>query len=175
LVARWERRRPAPLFHAALEVEVDGVRTAIEMAPAWQARGERGVVATGPVGARWAGRSILFRYEIRRWRGGRIPDLAFAVGGPQRISADRSVAEAILALVPAVPTPVWGRDELRAGEMWNSNSVIAWLLCRAGLDAAALAPPDGGRAPGWHAGVVVAARQTSTTTGSSIGRRLSRS
>jgi hypothetical protein len=36
----------------------------------------------------------------------------------------------------ALPTPVWGRDARGAGAMWNSNSVIAWLLARSGLAAA---------------------------------------
>jgi hypothetical protein len=39
---------------------------------------------------------------------------------------------------------------------WNSNSVIAWLLARAGLSAETVRPPPGGRAPGWAAGVAVA-------------------
>ncbi|MEX0673911.1 MAG: hypothetical protein WD067_04000, partial [Gaiellaceae bacterium] len=64
----------------------------------------------------------------------------------------------LLELVPGVPTPVWGRDELRTGEMWNSNSVVSWLLARTGLPAEELEPPPGGRAPGWRAGVVVAHR-----------------
>ena len=51
-----------------------------------------------------------------------------------------------------VPTLVWGRDELGTGEMWNSNSVIAWLL--AGTGGSAMEPPVGGRAPGWAAGLV---------------------
>jgi hypothetical protein len=59
--------------------------------------------------------------------------------------------------VPSVPTP-WGRDELRAGEMWNSNSVVAWLIAQTGLDVDAIQPPVGGRAPGWNAGLVVARR-----------------
>ena len=42
--------------------------------------------------------------------------------------------------------------------MWNSNSIIAWLVARAGLDADAILPPMGGRAPGWHAGLLVARR-----------------
>jgi hypothetical protein len=53
----------------------------------------------------------------------------------------------------------WGRDELGTGEMWNSNSVVSWLLTRAGLPADELHPPPGGRAPGWHAGLVAARRQ----------------
>ncbi|MEO6122413.1 MAG: hypothetical protein ABIR32_01790, partial [Ilumatobacteraceae bacterium] len=55
-------------------------------------------------------------------------------------------------------TGVWGRDDLDAGEMWNSNSVTSWILFRAGVDTTVLAPPNGGRAPGWNAVLVVAAR-----------------
>jgi hypothetical protein len=43
--------------------------------------------------------------------------------------------------------------------MWNSNAIIAWVLARGGLDAASIAPPAGGRAPGWRAGVAAAKRQ----------------
>jgi hypothetical protein len=43
--------------------------------------------------------------------------------------------------------------------MWNSNSLISWLVVRAGLDDGTVRPPAGGRAPGWRAGVVVARRQ----------------
>jgi hypothetical protein len=100
----------------------------------------------------------VFRYEVRCWRGGVIPDVAEAVDSPRRLSGDPDVARSVLGLAPLVPTPVWGRDELRTGDMWNSNSVIAWLLEQAGLDAASLRPPDGGRAPGWRAGVVAARR-----------------
>jgi hypothetical protein len=60
--------------------------------------------------------------------------------------------------VPSIPTPVWGRNELDAGEMWNSNSVVAWVLSRSGVDVGGLVPPAGGRAPGWNAGLVVAVR-----------------
>jgi hypothetical protein len=157
--ARREGRTPRPLFHAALEVWLEDERTAIEMAPAWhEHRLPHGAVASGPVGVRWAGRWSAFRYEIRCWRGGRIPDLAFATAGPHRLSEDPQTARRVLGLVAEVPTPTWGRDELRTGEMWNSNSVVAWVLTRAGLDASALTPPSGGRAPGWRAGLVVAAR-----------------
>jgi hypothetical protein len=62
------------------------------------------------------------------------------------------------ALASSVPTPVWGRDELHAGEMWNSNSVISWLLMRSGLGTDGIRPPRGGRAPGWDAGLAVAGR-----------------
>ena len=118
----------------------------------------RGVVAVGPVGARWAGRLRVFRYEVRVWRGGRIPDIAEAVDSPRRLSDDEAVARRLLETVPQVPTPVWGRDELGAGEMWNSNAVIAWVIGSSGLDVGSIAPPPGGRAPGWVAGVEVARR-----------------
>ncbi len=159
LAARRHHRDPVALFHAALLVYVEGVRTAIEMAPAWGNKvAERGVTLTGPVGLHGLGRSRYFRYEVRRWRGGSIPDIRFAVGGPVRVASDRQVATRLLDAVPDFPTATWGRDELRAGEMWNSNSLAAWLLERAGIDASQIAPPSGGRAPGWSAGVVVARR-----------------
>ena len=65
----------------------------------------------------------------------------------------------MLKLIAQVPTPVWGRDQLATGEMWNSNSVIAWVITSSGLDAASVQPPAGGRAPGWQAGLAVARRQ----------------
>jgi hypothetical protein len=43
--------------------------------------------------------------------------------------------------------------------MWNSNSVISWLIVRSGLAADSIQPPAGGRAPGWDAGLVVARRR----------------
>lgn len=42
--------------------------------------------------------------------------------------------------------------------MWNSNSVVAWLLVRAGIDPDTARLPENGRAPGWDAGVAVARR-----------------
>jgi hypothetical protein len=106
----------------------------------------------------WARRLRIFRYEIRRWRNGTIPDLAAAVASPVRITDDEAEIAAVLAAVPHVPTPVWGRDELHACEMWNSNSVVAWILTVAGLEESAGSPPAAGRAPGWGAGVTVANR-----------------
>jgi hypothetical protein len=165
--ARRHRRR-CDLYHSALVVELDGERHTIEVAPSPDAdEASRGVVATGPVGSRHAGRLRLFRYEVRRWRGGAIADLAEAVGPPLRLSDEPRVARRLLELVAGVPTPVWGRDELKAGEMWNSNSVIAWTIAGAGLPTYALRPPPGGRAPGWSAGLKVARR---AAAGVSIGQ-----
>jgi hypothetical protein len=134
-------------------------RFVIEQAPAWSEGGDRGVVAEGAVGARAAGRFRLFRYEIRRWRDGVIPDVAEAVESPHPLSDDPDRARRLLELVPQVPTPVWGRDELRAGEMWNSNSTISWLIAHSQLDIDSIKPPPGGRAPGWRAGIAIARRQ----------------
>jgi hypothetical protein len=131
----------------------------IEQAPVSDSNGaQRGVVAEGAVGARWAGRFRIFRYEVRCWRDGAIPDVAEAVESPQRLSGDARQAQRLLDLVPSVPTPVWGRDELGAGEMWNSNSIISWLIERSGIAAETIQLPKGGRAPGWEAGIAVARR-----------------
>jgi len=156
LAARREHRPRCDLFHSALQVCVSDGRFVIEQAPAWGEGSRRGAVAEGTVGARPLGRFRLFRYEVRRWREGVIPDLAEAVESPRRLSDEEHVAGRLLELVPQVPTPVWGRDELGTGEMWNSNSTISWLLVRGGLDVESIRPPSGGRAPGWRAGIVLA-------------------
>ena len=160
VASRMSRRPSRDLYHSALQVELPGATFVIEQAPVPDLSGDqRGVVAEGPVGARWAGRLRIFRYEIRLWRGGHIPDVAEAVDSPVRLTRDEDAARRVLATVPLVPTPVWGRDELRTGEMWNCNSVVAWTIARSGLDADSVQPPAGGRAPGWRAGLVVARRQ----------------
>ncbi|MDX6688231.1 MAG: hypothetical protein QOF86_4359 [Baekduia sp.] len=156
-----EHRERCELFHAALVVAVGGDRYTIEIAPSPDAHeAHRGVVAMGAVGSRHLGRLRIFRYEVRCWRGGSIPDLGSAIGAPHRLTSDPRVARRLVDEVATVPTPVWGRDELRAGEMWNSNSVVAWLIATAGLATKQLGPPAGGRAPGWASGLAVAARAT---------------
>jgi len=173
LAARLERRRARDLYHSALQVEVPEGKFVVEQAPVhdWSGK-ERGVVAEGAVGSRWAGRFRIFRYEIRLWRNGHIPDVAEAVDSPRRLGEDEGHARRVLELVAQVPTPVWGRDELETGEMWNSNSVIAWVLARSGIETASIQPPAGGRAPGWQAGLVVAARQGEEAAPSPGIRRL---
>jgi hypothetical protein len=156
--ARQHRRR-RDLYHSALVVELDGDRYTIEVAPSPDPdEARRGVVATGAVGSRCLGRWRIFRYEVRCWRGGSIPDLGAAVGAPRRLSSDPQIARRLCNLITTVPTPVWGRDELEAGEMWNSNSMIAWLIATAGLSTDDLQPPSHGRAPGWSAGLEAARR-----------------
>ena len=81
----------------------------IEQAPAWSESDERGVVAEGAVAARAAGRFRLFRYEIRCWREGVIPDVAEAVESPRPLSNDAEQGRRLLDLVRQVPIPVWSR------------------------------------------------------------------
>ena len=68
---------PLDLYHAALVVTCP---RAASRSRARRARGRRGhargVVAGGAVGSRWAGAFRIFRYEVRCWRDGVIPDLA---------------------------------------------------------------------------------------------------
>jgi len=84
LAARLGGRPVRDVYHSALEVRVPEGRFVIEQAPIPDSDGaERGVVAEGAVGSRWAGRLRIFRYELRRWRDGVIPDVDEAVESPQ--------------------------------------------------------------------------------------------
>ena len=166
LMARSEHREVRDLYHSALCVHLGTDRFVVEMAPAWDSKqADRGVVSDGSVGLPWLGHSRFFRYEVRRSRNGKIPDVSEAVASPQRLSSDVGRAQRLLDLVPAFPTVTWGRDEFRTGDMWNSNSLVAWLLARSGHETSLLEPPHGGRAPGWMAGLVVAARQAEASRG----------
>jgi hypothetical protein len=157
VAAAREHRHPQDLFHTALLIRYRGVTHSIEIAPAWQTpAADRGVVGTGPVGCVLLGRSRWFRYEVRRWANGRIPDLAEAVDSPVRVATDEDVAARILELVAEFPCRTWGRDEGGYGDMWNSNSLSSWVLASSGVDLSWLQPPRGGRAPGWQAGLSAA-------------------
>jgi hypothetical protein len=162
VASRFGRRPACDLYHSALELRLAGARFVVELAPVPDRDGKRrGVVAEGAVGSRWAGRCRIFRYEVRRWRDGAIPDAAEAVDSPVSVTTDARRAKRLFDLIPVVPTPVWGRDQLGAGEMWNSNSVISWLIAASGLGES-FRPPAGGRAPGWEAGLVLARRRQSS-------------
>lgn len=160
ITARIARRKPLDLYHTALEVVVPDGRFIVENA--WPspdaATAMRGVVVEGPVFSRRISRFRPFRYEVRCWKDGVIPDAAEAVGGPRRLSNDVDQARSVLGLAASVPALIWGRDELATGEMWNSNSVVSWLLIRSGVPMEAIHPPSGGRAPGWEAGIAAANR-----------------
>ena len=155
--AAAERRPPVPLYHTALVVEVDGERHIVENA--WPSpddnRSSRGVIVVGPVFFEPLGRFRPFRYEVRRWQHGVIADADLAVASDV-VSVDVGVARRTLSAVETVPALTWGRHPLDAGEMWNSNSVIAFVLASAGLPAGEFEPPAGGRAPGWTSGLAAA-------------------
>lgn len=158
--ARRQHRAARPLFHSALEVILGRTRHVIEMAPVWSdVSPDRRVVVEGPVGLRVLGRSRAFRYEVRCWPRGRIADRRWAVESPVRVSDEVEVAMRLLEMAAQAPALTWGRDELGVGDMWNSNSLVSWLLASSGLNAADTVPPRGGRAPGWYAGLALAARQ----------------
>ena len=166
LRAARRREEPSDLFHSALALSDGGTRFVIEMAPVWSERAPgRGVQVEGPVGSRRLGGLRAFRYEVRCWPEGRIPDADEAVDSPVRITEEPGRVEAVLALVARCPAYTWGRDELHCGDMWNSNSLVAWLLAATGEDMAGLRPPSGGRAPGWDAGLTLARAQLSGRRG----------
>ena len=109
---------------------------------------------TGPVGFRGADRLRLFRYQMRCIQADRLPDEEWAVS-QTRLSEDPEVAERIVKAAAEVPALTWGRRAKGTSEMWTSDSAISWLLRRVGLDAHAVKIPEGGRAPGWRAGLEV--------------------
>lgn len=166
--AKLERRRPCDLYHTALQLHLPEGRYVIETM--WPSPDDdlsaRGVVVEGPVFSRFLRRWRTFRYEVRLWPDGLLPDAEFAVGGPQSVTTDSNVASRIIALIGSVPAHVWGRDTTGSGEMWNSNSVISWVLASSGVTSEDITPPEGGRAPGWSAGLIAA---TTTAAGATAG------
>jgi hypothetical protein len=155
--AIMQRRTRCALYHSALAIELPEGRYMVEMTPVPDRFGDaRGVVAAGPVGLHVLDRFRIFRYEIRRWRDGIVPDLGYAVASPVRVTSDPSVARRVFDALPNVPTLVWGLDELRAGDMWSCNSITSWALATAGVDVACIPFPPTARAPGWDAGIVAA-------------------
>ncbi|HJQ94461.1 MAG TPA: hypothetical protein VJ935_01975 [Acidimicrobiia bacterium] len=158
ITAGLKRRRPLALYHTALQVEVPEGRFVLEtMWPSPDGdTASRGVVVQGPVWSRELSRIRTFRYEVRCWRNGVLPDAKEAIGGPQRVSGEIEQARRLLELAASVPALTWGRDQLETGEMWNSNSVISWLLVSSGISMDSIHPPEGGRAPGWESGVSIA-------------------
>ena len=140
-------------------------RTPTRRAAAWLPR--------APVGSRYISWLRRFRYEVRCW-GGLSPDLGESVGASRRLTSDPRVARRLLDPVVGVPRPVWGHDELKAGGMWNSNSVIAWLIATGGLPLDPRRQPPRGRAPGWFAGLEVARRGGASDRGHAVGARYDR-
>lgn len=156
-MAAVQRRRRRSLYHSVLALDLPHGRYLVEMTPQPDAAAvERGVVAEGPVGLRVLGHLRLFRYEVRRWRDGIVPDLSHAVSSPVRLSDDAQLAQRVFDALPLVPRLVWGRDELGARDMWSCNSITSWALTIAGIDVDAIPAPPNARAPGWEAGRLAA-------------------
>lgn len=156
-----QRRRTLDLYHTALIVRAGGRDWVVETmwpSPSGDPAG-RGVVVQAPVFTRLLGWTRWFRYEVRVWRDGSLPDADHAVGGPRLLASDPAVSARVLGLAQTAPHLIWGRDQSRVGEMWNSNSVVSWLLAVAGVDLSGASAPPGGRAPGWGAGSAVAQRE----------------
>lgn len=172
--AAIRRRQPLDLYHTALELHVDGNRYIIENG--WPSPDNnvsaRGVVVVGPVWARWLGRFRAFRYEVRCWQGGSIPDVGEAVAA-RTLTTDSEAAKRLLDRAVSVPAETWGRDVRNLGEMWNSNSVISYLLTVAGLPAEEYSPPTDGSVPGWRTGIALARATTASgeREGTSVTRR----
>lgn len=151
--AAVQHRPRRALYHSVLALDLPHGTYMVEMTPQPDAAAAgRGVVAEGPVGLRALGHLRLFRYEVRRWRDGIVPDLSYAVSSPVRVSDDGRIAQRVFDALPLVPRLVWGRDELRARDMWSCNSITSWVLAIAGLDIDAIPTPPNARAPGWEAG-----------------------
>lgn len=157
-LSAWRhRRRSRDLYHAALTVRLAQGSFVIEQTPV--PKGDptaRGAVAQGPVMFAWADRFRVLRYEVRCWRDGVIPDIDAAVDSPVMLTTDPRTAARVMAVLPTVPTMVWGRDQAGVGDMWNSNAIVAWTLAASGVDLDTVHPPPNGRAPGWLAGLTVA-------------------
>lgn len=148
------------LYHAALEVQVpegrECPRYVIEMqnhladpaeasAKGQVSAGNFGAAVLGPVVTSVAGP----QYGIRKWRNGEIEggnDPAVAHPGRRILSRDCQQARRILELVASVPTNDYSTD-------WTSNSVVSWLLEKAGLNPGGLSPPVGGLTPNSQSGI----------------------
>jgi hypothetical protein len=158
--AHVEGRRTLDIYHTALLIQLAEGRYIVENAwPSPDADiASRGVVLEGPVFSNRLGRYRLFRYEVRRWRDGEIEDADDAVK-IDLVDENPARAKLILQLTARVPAMRWGRDDLHVGEMWNSNSVISYLLTRSAVNVESILAPAGGRAPGWDAGIYAARSQ----------------
>lgn len=164
--AAIERRARCDLYHAVLAIRLEGPTYWVEMTPVPDRNGDRrGVVAEGPVGLRPLGRLRTFRYEVRRWCDGVVPDLCYAVASPVRVTAEQPAARQVFDLLPRAPAHVWGRDVLGVGDMWSCNSIVSWTLATAGIDVGAIPLPRRGRAPGWLAGLAAAGAGSDETRG----------
>ncbi|MFN8616707.1 MAG: hypothetical protein U0837_06390 [Dehalococcoidia bacterium] len=157
-VTAFVSRRPRQrLVHGGLVCVLDGEPFTVELMPAPAGPNHRDEV-TGPVGAGFAGRLRLFRYQVCLLPNASLPDEQWAVEPPVRMTEDAETVRKLIEASHAVPAYTWGRRRPGHPEMWTSDSALAWILGRAGLHPEQLAVPAGCRAPGWFAGLAEAAR-----------------
>lgn len=91
-------------------------------------------------------------YGIRKWRNGTVEDgqdPAVAHAGRRILSTDCNTARRLLDLVGSIPTNNYSPT-------WTSNSIVAWLLEKVGLNPAGLDPPVHGLVPSWEHGITEA-------------------
>lgn len=150
--AALSRRPRVALVHAGIKLRFEGKRYTFELMPAPPGPNHDGEV-TGPVGVRGADRLRLFRYRACLFEADGLPDEAWAIGEPLRLSEDPEVVRRVIEMRRDIPAYTWGRRRRGHSEMWTSDSAVSWLLGRAGIDAKAIVVPKGTRAPGWRAGI----------------------
>jgi hypothetical protein len=154
-LAAFVARRPRGSFvHAALKIGTGGRCYTLELMPV-PARQTTPPLLMGAVGSARAGRWRLFRYQLLCSETDVLPDEEWVVGAPIRLTVDCVFAQRALTEAAHVPAYIWGRRAKGTTEMWTSDSIVSWLLCAIGIDAAAIPVPKGTRAPGWAAGIQV--------------------
>jgi hypothetical protein len=151
------RRAAGKLLHTALKLATRHGVYSVEVRPV-QRDEPTPPVLTGSVAFPGAGRLRLLRYEVSCLLDQPLPDEAWVVEKPVRLSEDCERADRVYALLRDIPALTWGRKAAGGSEMWTSNSAISWVLAAAGLDAAAIAVPERGRPIGWRAGIEEATR-----------------
>lgn len=155
VAARLGRRARLELVHGGLVGRHNGRAFTLELMPAQRGPNLRHEVV-GPVGVQLAGRLRMFRYQVCLQPNEALPDQGWAVQPPVRLTSDAMVVSRIQSWSHAVPAFTWGRRRPGHPEMWTSDSSLAWILVRAGIDAGAITLPAGCRAPGWSAGLAEA-------------------
>ena len=156
VAARLSHRRALTLVHAGVTGALGGQPFTLELMPAPGGPNLRGEV-TGPVGAKWAGRLRLFRYQVCLLEKAELPDQRWAVSPPLLLTDDSATVTKIQEFSRRVPAYTWGRRRRGHPEMWTSDSALSWILAMAGVEDQSIAPPPESRAPGWYAGIAEAA------------------
>ena len=94
----------------------------------------------------------LFRYEVRRWRNGVIPDVACAIASPVPAARTdpRPVAQRVLELLSqlSIPAPVWGRTNCTRARCGTPTPSPPGCSPRAATRPPASSRHPSGRAPG---------------------------